>query len=66
VQKGSGVKKRLLLISAVMVLSACDAQKSPEAFTPEMASFSNEFEFDPLRGPVKDFSQTLLTNTMRW
>ncbi len=25
-----------------------------------MASFSNEFEFDPLRGPVKDFSQTLL------
>jgi hypothetical protein len=57
--KGIGVKKRLLLISAVMVLSACDAQKSPEAFTPEMASFSNEFEFDPLRGPVKDFSQTL-------
>jgi hypothetical protein len=34
--------------------------KKPEAFTPEMASFSNEFEFDPLRGPVKDFSQTLL------
>ena len=54
------MKKRLLLISAVMVLSACDAQKKPEAFTPEMASFSNEFEFDPLRGPVKDFSQTLL------
>ncbi|MCL0268810.1 YnfC family lipoprotein, partial [Klebsiella pneumoniae] len=25
-----------------------------------MASFSTEFEFDPLRGPVKDFSQTLL------
>src|SRR5690606_19302566 len=25
-----------------------------------MASFSNEFDFDPLRGPVKDFSQTLL------
>ena len=53
------MKKRLLLIAAVMVLSACDAQKKPEAFTPEMASFSNEFEFDPLRGPVKDFSQTL-------
>ncbi len=33
--------------------------EKPEAFTPEMASFSNEFEFDPLRGPVKDFSQTL-------
>ncbi len=26
-----------------------------------MASFSNEFDFDPLRGPVKDFSQTLMS-----
>ncbi|EIQ40889.1 putative lipoprotein [Escherichia coli E267] len=25
-----------------------------------MASFSNEFDFDPLRGPVKDFTQTLM------
>lgn len=53
------MNKRFLLISAVMVLSACDKPASPQAFTPEMASFSNEFEFDPLRGPVKDFSQTL-------
>jgi hypothetical protein len=38
----------------------CDDNKGPVSFTPEMASFSNEFDFDPLRGPVKDFSQTLL------
>ncbi|MDA8490860.1 YnfC family lipoprotein [Kluyvera sp. Awk 3] len=42
------------------LLSGCEKNDSPAAFTPEMASFSNEFDFDPLRGPVKDFSQTLL------
>lgn len=42
------------------MLSGCDNPKSPVSFTPEMASFSNEFDFDPLRGPVKDFSQTLI------
>ncbi|MGE0970413.1 YnfC family lipoprotein [Klebsiella sp. WOUb02] len=49
-----------LLVLEAVALSACDNQSAPQAFTPEMASFSNEFEFDPLRGPVKDFSQTLL------
>lgn len=44
-----------------MILAGCDNPKSPESFTPEMASFSNEFDFDPLRGPVKDFSQTLMS-----
>jgi hypothetical protein len=58
-QKESRVKKRLLLLLAVGALSACDEKGAPQAFTPEMASFSNEFEFDPLRGPVKAFSQTL-------
>jgi len=53
------VKKRFLLLLAVGALSACDEKEAPQAFTPEMASFSNEFEFDPLRGPVKEFSQTL-------
>ena len=53
------MKKRLLLLLAVGALSACDEKGAPQAFTPEMASFSNEFEFDPLRGPVKAFSQTL-------
>ena len=53
------MKKRFLLLLAVGALSACDEKEAPQAFTPEMASFSNEFEFDPLRGPVKAFSQTL-------
>ncbi len=44
-----------------MILAGCDNPKSLESFTPEMASFSNEFDFDPLRGPVKDFSQTLMS-----
>lgn len=54
------MKKLILLASAMAALSGCDTNDSPAAFTPEMASFSNEFDFDPLRGPVKDFSQTLL------
>ncbi len=53
------MKKRFLLLLAVGALSACDEKEAPQAFTPEMASFSHEFEFDPLRGPVKEFSQTL-------
>lgn len=53
------MKKRFLLLLAVGALSACDEKGAPQAFTPEMDSFSNEFEFDPLRGPVKAFSQTL-------
>ena len=54
------LKKQLLLISLALVLVGCDEEKGPVAFTPEMASFSNEFDFDPLRGAVKNFSQTLL------
>ena len=54
------MKKLILLASAMAALSGCDTNDAPAAFTPEMASFSNEFDFDPLRGPVKDFSQTLL------
>lgn len=54
------MNKLFLPLLASLALSACDNQSAPQAFTPEMASFSNEFEFDPLRGPVKDFSQTLL------
>jgi len=54
------VKKLIFVASMMTVLSGCDNNDTPAAFTPEMASFSNEFDFDPLRGPVKDFSQTLL------
>ena len=54
------MKKLLLIVPCFGLLTACDNASVPVAFTPEMASFSNEFDFDPLRGPVKDFSQTLM------
>lgn len=54
------MKKLLCVLPFLSVLSACDNDSGPVALTPEMASFSNEFDFDPLRGPVKDFSQTLM------
>lgn len=56
------MKRRLLLTSLLILLNGCDNTDSPAAFSPEMASFSNEFDFDPLRGPVKDFSQTLMND----
>ena len=56
------VKKQTLLGFLCIVLVGCDNAKGLVSFTPEMASFSNEFDFDPLRGPVKDFSQTLLND----
>lgn len=54
------VKKIIILSALVASLTGCDNQEAPLTYTPEMASFSNEFDFDPLRGPVKDFSQTLM------
>jgi len=54
------MKKLMMLAAFTAALAGCDDGKAPVSFTPEMASFSNEFDFDPLRGPVKDFSQTLL------
>ncbi len=54
------VKKLAAGMILTALLSGCDNASAPLSFTPEMASFSNEFDFDPLRGPVKDFSQTLL------
>ncbi|HEP0987969.1 TPA: YnfC family lipoprotein, partial [Enterobacter ludwigii] len=42
----------ITLLAATLV--GCDNSSAPLSFTPEMASFSNEFDFDPLRGPVKD------------
>lgn len=53
------VKKLAVMIALTGVLAGCDNASGPLSFTPEMASFSNEFDFDPLRGPVKDFTQTL-------
>lgn len=54
------MKKLLFVMPCLCALTACDNASVPVNFTPEMASFSNEFDFDPLRGPVKDFSQTLM------
>lgn len=54
------VKKLAAGMILTALLAGCDNASAPLSFTPEMASFSNEFDFDPLRGPVKDFSQTLL------
>jgi len=56
------VKPQILIIAISAALSGCDNSQGPIAYTPEMASFSNEFDFDPLRGPVKDFSQTLIND----
>lgn len=56
------VKKYAAITLLAAVLVGCDNGSAPQSFTPEMASFSNEFDFDPLRGPVKDFSQTLLND----
>ncbi|VTN09267.1 lipoprotein [Raoultella terrigena] len=60
------MNKLFLLVLATMALSACDNQSAPQAFTPEMASFSNEFEFDPLRGPVKDSARRCSMSMMKW
>lgn len=54
------VKKIIILCALAASIAGCDNQTITLSYTPEMASFSNEFDFDPLRGPVKDFSQTLI------
>ncbi|POP47139.1 YnfC family lipoprotein [Superficieibacter electus] len=54
------VKRLLMLIPCGALLAGCDKPSEPVAFTPEMAGFSSEFDFDPLRGPVKAFTQTLV------
>ncbi|WP_239006479.1 YnfC family lipoprotein [Lelliottia sp. RWM.1] len=58
----NNVKKYAVIVLLGTVLAGCDNNSAPLSFTPEMASFSNEFDFDPLRGPVKDFTQTLLND----
>lgn len=56
------VKKYAAITLLAASLAGCDNSSAPLSFTPEMASFSNEFDFDPLGGPVKDFSQTLIND----
>ncbi|STS90515.1 lipoprotein ynfC [Klebsiella variicola] len=59
-QKGIACEKIVLADPGSAAADGVRPPKRPGSLHPEMASFSNEFEFDPLRGPVKDFSQTLL------
>ena len=54
------MKKIIILCALAASVVGCDNQNTTLSYTPEMASFSNEFDFDPLRGPVKDFTQTLI------
>ncbi|HKM98110.1 MAG TPA: YnfC family lipoprotein [Buttiauxella sp.] len=54
------MKKIIILCALAASVAGCDNQNKTLPYTPEMASFSNEFDFDPLRGPVKDFTQTLI------
>lgn len=56
------VKKYAAITLLAATLVGCDNNSAPLSYTPEMASFSNEFDFDPLRGPVKDFTQTLFND----
>ncbi|PWD05620.1 hypothetical protein C4869_23775, partial [Salmonella enterica subsp. enterica serovar Anatum] len=43
------MKKPLLLTFSCMILAGVDNRKSPEPFIPEMASFFDEFAFNPSR-----------------
>ncbi|MDU1757399.1 MAG: YnfC family lipoprotein, partial [Citrobacter sp.] len=39
------MKKQIFLLSLGVALVGCDNSATPLSFTPEMASFSNEFDF---------------------
>lgn len=54
------VKYKLLLCLLAIFFTGCDCTEVTLLFTFEMASFFNEFDFDLLRGLVKDFTQTLM------
>ncbi|EFU3691626.1 YnfC family lipoprotein, partial [Escherichia coli] len=43
------MKYKLLPCLLAIFLTGCDRTEVTLSFTPEMASFSNEFDFDPLR-----------------
>lgn len=40
------VNKHALVLVLAGLLAGCDNATAPLSFTPEMASFSNEFDFD--------------------
>jgi hypothetical protein len=52
------VKKYAAITLLAATLVGCDNSSAPLSFTPEMASFSNEFDFDAAR-PGERLTQTL-------
>lgn len=57
------VKNYVTVMMVTLVLTGCDKPDALAPFSPEMASFSSEFNFDPLRGPVKNFTQKLINDS---
>ncbi|EOI5730114.1 YnfC family lipoprotein [Cronobacter malonaticus] len=57
------MKNYVTVMMVSLVLTGCDKPDALAPFSPEMASFSSEFNFDPLRGPVKNFTQKLINDS---
>ncbi|ELY4002044.1 YnfC family lipoprotein [Cronobacter dublinensis] len=57
------MNKYVTVMMVSLVLTGCDKPDALAPFSPEMASFSSEFNFDPLRGPVKNFTQKLINDS---
>ncbi|EKK7714013.1 YnfC family lipoprotein [Cronobacter dublinensis] len=57
------MNKYVTVMMVSLVLTGCDKPDALTPFSPEMASFSSEFNFDPLRGPVKNFTQKLINDS---
>lgn len=62
-KENKDVKKYVTVMMVSLVLTGCDKPDALAPFSPEMASFSSEFNFDPLRGPVKNFTQKLINDS---
>lgn len=54
------MKNAIGLFCFIVILSGCDNNTAPQAYSPEMASYSNEFDFDPVRGSVKTVTESLI------
>ena len=57
------VRVMVFSLLTLSVTTTALAALKPEPFNPIMASFSNELEFDALRGRVKSFEQALYNNS---
>ncbi len=58
---GDTCEETPLLTLLCMILAGCDNPKSLESLRRKFTSFRTNLIFDPLRGPAKDFSQTLMS-----